>query len=358
MSKKKFSKLREWNRRRNYFFKSLRMDIARIFHDHKKPRHFDLASVKQVLFLRDDDKIGDMVVSTSLFREFGKAGFKIDVLAGKNNASVIEHNPYIRRIVVAPGDQNDSIFLAKKLARHQYDLVVDMGDKISPARLRFIKSINSKSVIGFNKSKYNIYNKSLDYLGYDTHITARYSLLLDTMEFKNFSTDYDLHCSDEIKKSVGLFFKTLPGSLKIVINPFAADTRRDLSISQLEELVRRIKEKWSGADVIIIGMMSRISCLSIPETHINPFNSLSSAIEIIRRADLVISPDTSIVHIATAWKKPLVCLYGNDVHGKFINSAVWGPGNTHAVQLFTKDKDHPISSIAVNDIISSIEQLI
>lgn len=161
MSKKKFSKLREWNRRKNYFFKSLRMDIARILHDHKKPRHFDLASVKQVLFLRDDDKIGDMVVSTSLFREFGKAGFKIDVLAGKNNASVIEHNPYIRRIVVAPGDQNDSILLAKKLARHQYDLVVDMGDKISPARLRFIKSIQRTSLDLINQNITFIINHSI-----------------------------------------------------------------------------------------------------------------------------------------------------------------------------------------------------
>jgi len=108
----------------------------------------------------------------------------------------------------------------------------------------------------------------------------------------------------------------------------------------------------------LIGVKKRIGELNIPETCINPFNTLSSAIEIIRLADLVISPDTSIVHIASAWKKPLVCLYGNDIHGQFINSAVWGPGDTKSVQLFTKDKYHPVSTIAVDDIVSAMERLL
>lgn len=358
MKKKKFAKLREWNRRRNYLMKALRMNFARWRFDLKERKNFDFSNVKRVLFLRDDDKIGDMVVSTSLFREFGRAGYQLDVLAGKNNASIIEHNPYIHQIIVAPDSHNASLELAHKLARQPYDLVVDMGDKMSPSRLQFLRLLNAGSLIGFNKPQYNIYTRSLDYMGYDTHITGRYALLLESLGFKDFSIDYDLHCPEQTRQQVGDFIESLPGTLNIVLNPFTADRRRDLSVTQCSELVKRIKEKYPMANVIIIGSPSRINSLSIAEAHLNPFDSLSSAIELIRRADLVISPDTSIVHIATAWKKPLVSLYGHDLHGKFINSAVWGPGNTRSVQLFTCDKEHPVSTIAIEEIIAAVEKLL
>ncbi|ROR04877.1 glycosyltransferase family 9 protein [Erwinia sp. JUb26] len=358
MKKKKFAKLREWNRRRNYLMKALRMNVARLRFDLKERKRFDFSTVKRVIFLRDDDKIGDMVVSTSLFREFGRAGYEIDVLAGKNNASIIEHNPYIHQIIIAPEGHDAGLALAKKLARQPYDLVVDMGDKMSPSRLQFLRLLNAGSMIGFNKPQYNIYTRSLDYPGYDTHITGRYALLLESLGFKEFSTDYDLHCPVETRQQVGDFIASLPGTLNIVLNPFTADKRRDLSLAQCSDLVTRLQEKLPTANVIIIGSPSRISSLSIPGAHLNPFDSLSSAIELIRRADLVISPDTSIVHIATAWKKPLVCLYGHDLHGKFINSAVWGPGNTRSVQLFTRDKEHPVSTIAVEEMITAVEKLL
>lgn len=359
MKKKKFSTLREWNRRRNYFMKEMRMNLARLLLDHKRKRPFDLSTVKQVLFLRDDDKIGDMVVSTSLFREFHRAGYQVDVLAGKGNASVIEHNPWINRIHISPRDPAGKIALAKTLAIEEYDLVVDMGDKMSPAHLRFLTTLNAKNAIGFNKSKYRVFNKSIDFFGYDKHITARYALLMEAMHLTAFSTDYDLHCSPEVQQSVAAFFERFDHRHPtFVINPFTADPRRDLSEQQLAELVRKIHLQYQNVNIILIGVPARIQQLRIEGTHINPFDTLSSAIEIVRRTDLVISPDTSIVHIASAWKKPLVALYGNDLHGHFVNSSVWGPGNTRAVQLFTKDKYHQISTIAVDDIIAAIGTLL
>lgn len=359
MKKKKLSTLREWNRRRNYFMKEMRMDFVRLFLDHKRPRPFDLSTGKHVLILRDDDKIGDMVVSTSLFREFHRAGFIVDVLAGKGNVSVIEHNPWINKTIVSPQDAGEKRALAKMLAKKPYDLVVDMGDKMSPAHLRFLRTLNARNVIGFNKSKFNIYNKSIDFFGYDKHITARYELLMEAMNFEAFSSDYELHCPPEVMQSVDSFFGSFSNNNNtVVINPFTADPKRDFTERQLTELVGKIHEAYPGVNIILIGVPKRIQQLNVAGTHINPFNTLSSAIEIVRRADLVITPDTSIVHVACAWKKPLVGLYGNDLHGRFINSSVWGPGNTRAVQLFTKDKYHPVSTIAVDDIIAAIKTLL
>ncbi|XPD82508.1 hypothetical protein ACMHUM_19730 [Proteus mirabilis] len=56
----------------------------------RKP--FALKKQPKVLFLRDDDKIGDMVVSTSILRELKNSGYNIDIVTGKSNFCVIEYS--------------------------------------------------------------------------------------------------------------------------------------------------------------------------------------------------------------------------------------------------------------------------
>jgi ADP-heptose:LPS heptosyltransferase len=356
-NKKKFAGLRALNRRRNYLMKALRLNIARWIWDHRSKRDFSISENRSVLFLRDDDKIGDMVVSTSLFREFSREGYQVDVLAGKNNSKIIECNPFVNNIFVVEKENKKKLAQAKLLAEKKYDVVIDMGDKISPFHLFFLKTLNASNVVGFNKKGFNIYNKSLDYLGYDSHITERYNLLMKSFDFRTFTTDYDIHITDEVRHDVSEFMSNISAPYKIVINPFAADARRDMSFEQVTLLIEKIKRKWSDVEVILIGDPIRIKKIDSTNAIVNPFTSLASACEIIRVADMVISPDTSIVHIAATWKKPLIGLYGNDIHGAYVNSIVWGPGYDLARQIYTQDKYHPVSTIDVDDIILSVDEL-
>jgi len=355
--KKKFARLRALNRQRNYWMKSLRLHIARLMLDHRTKREFAISDRKSVLFLRDDDKIGDMVVSTSLFREFKRAGYVVDVLAGKNNAKIIEFNPYVNKYYVVEKDNKHKLEQAKALAKNNYDVVIDMGDKISPFHLLLLKKLNARNVVGFNKTGFNIYNKSLDYLGYSSHVTERYQLLMESFEFISFSTDYDIHVPESVRSEIHDFMSNIAAPYKVVINPYAADPRRDMSLTQLKALIEKIKREWDQVEIILVGDPARISQLTHLDAVINPYHTLTSACEIVHLADMVISPDTAIVHIAAAWKKPLVSLYGNDLHGEYVNSRVWGPGYDVARQLYTKDKHHPVSSIEVDEIILTMKEL-
>lgn len=356
MKKKKFSKLREWNRRRNYMMKDFRKYLGRLIFDRKTPTVLPLAKVKSVLILRNDDKVGDMVVTTSLIREFSRNGYIVDVLAGENNVSVIDYNPWVNQIFVEEKTKPFKKQQARQLRHNSYDLVVDTGEKISIAHLILLKKLNAKNIMGFNKSKYKIFNQSLDYYLYDQHITSRYQLLMRTLGLKNISTDYDLHCAPEIKKAVAAFIAILPGRKRIVINPWAADQRRDMSFSQLTALVTSIKTQLPETDIIFVGTPSRMKELTIPDIYINPVSGLAGSIEMIRLADVVITPDTSVVHIAATWKKPMVCLYGQDVHGGFINNLMWGPGYSGAIQLKTKNRHQPLSAIEADEIFAAVKQ--
>lgn len=349
---KKFATLRAWNRKRNYFIKALRMRVAKWMWDEPVRRPFDLQTISKVLLLRDDGKIGDMIVSTSLIRELKANGYTVDILATRSNVVVIEHNPHIRKIHF---DDNPNI--TAELAAESYDLVIDMGDKISPTSFHFLKKIKAKNVLGFNKEKYNLYNKTIAFLGHNEHITTRYALLMQTFALENFSTKYDLHYPENAEIQAREFLKTLRKPKNILINPFAADKKRELSLSQLQSLFAELNKTYPQSNIIYLDHKNILDN-KLPEyAYKNPNNTLFSAIALIAQCDLVISPDTSIVHIAAAYQKPLVALYGNDMHGQYSNNSVWGPGYPNAIQLQTKDKYHPISTIEVNDIINAAKNI-
>ena len=104
-SPRKFKKIRELNRRRNYLFKKIRnvirVYIAKAFWDSRVRREADLTSVKTVLLMRNEGAIGDVVVDSALVKCLHKAGMTVDFLLTKSNSQVMRDNPHIRHIYEA-----------------------------------------------------------------------------------------------------------------------------------------------------------------------------------------------------------------------------------------------------------------
>ena len=332
--------------------KSLRMRLAKMIWDHSSKEMFTLQGIQKILLLRDDDKIGDMVVSTSVMRELSKQGYTVDILATPKNVAIVKYNPYVNKIL-----STDTPDIASQLNAEKYDLVIDMGDQISPRSLRFLRSISAKNVIGFNKESYNIYNKSIQYNDFNGHITNRYDLLMQVLGLSDYSTQYELFYPSELDQAVLTFLKSTGHKKFLLINAFAADNRREMSLKQVEELILSLKNAYSDTGIILLDHLNRID-ITLPEgVYTSPFNTILSAIALISHIDMIVSPDTSIVHIAATYNKPLIALYGNDLHGKFVNSDVWGPGYANAIQLRTVNKHQAVSSIPVTEIVEAIHKL-
>ncbi|MDC9596833.1 glycosyltransferase family 9 protein [Xenorhabdus anantnagensis] len=355
MEDKKFKKLREINRKKNYFFKRLRFNVAKVFIDKWKRNEFYSVDIKKILFLRDDNKIGDMIVSTPVFKALSQHGFELHVLSGYSNYCVIESNPYIDKFYFYPDETKEIVKLGLKLKKEKYDLVIDMGEQLPVIYLLFIRLINAKNVFGFNKEKINIYNKNLKYSQYESHITERYKILMKNIGIYAYNMQYDIHVPKNIQDEVFDLYADLPGEITVVINPFAAEERRNISKEQLIGIISHISKLRPSVNIILVGHLDKLNTLPyLSECIINPFGSFLSAVEIIRQADLVISPDTSIVHVAAAYEKNTIALYGNDKHGNFVNNHVWGPGNKNAIQLVQKKENSKISEIPLDVILEQI----
>ncbi|MCW0354996.1 hypothetical protein NB716_003790 [Pantoea ananatis] len=90
ISKGRFKKIREWNRRKNYYIKQLKIDvkiyIAKLLWDKSKKNSFDVGLVKTVLLLRNEGTVGDVVVTTPLIKCLNEAGYSVDLLLTKKTA--------------------------------------------------------------------------------------------------------------------------------------------------------------------------------------------------------------------------------------------------------------------------------
>lgn len=128
----------------------------------------------------------------------------------------------------------------------------------------------------------------------------------------------------------------------LVINIFAGHQDRSMSQEQLATLLTRLREEYPAINIILLDHRNEIR-LSLPEkVSVNPFKTLHHCMALIAQADLVISPDTSVVHMAAAWKKPLVAVY-KDVR---MNNRLWAPGYDRARQIIVKcGKVHQLESL-------------
>ena len=69
---------------------------------------------------------------------------------------------------------------------------------------------------------------------------------------------------------------------------------------------------------------------------------------LIKKSDYVISPDTSIVHIASAFNKKMITIYPPK-GGKYgVDHLVWAPESEYSKVIFCKDKTGTYDEIDIN----------
>ena len=98
------------------------------------------------------------------------------------------------------------------------------------------------------------------------------------------------------------------------------------------DLIYLVNNKGKEIKLIILDHRNEL-LVPLPDGVVkNPFCTLHHVMALIKESDVVITPDTSIVHISAAWKKPLIAVYKN-----LPNNNMWAPGYENASQLIVHD---------------------
>jgi len=130
---------------------------------HKKTKKI-VGTPKKILFLRYD-RIGDMIITTPVFREFRRAypNSEIYVLASKTNSEIIKFNPYIDQIFINHKHSFISDLPALfKLRKLRIDIAIEFDHSVVPHAIFRLKIFIPKRIFSVRKDgRYGVSGEEL-----------------------------------------------------------------------------------------------------------------------------------------------------------------------------------------------------
>lgn len=262
--------------------------------------------------------IGDIVLTSPVIRclkkEFPNA--EIHYLTKKQFKGILEPNPYVDKVHVLEGDIQPVIL---NLLKERFRYIIDLHNNI---RTRYVKSmlhqafnsnIETFKVNKLNTRKWLLTNLKINKMP-DVSIVDRYFETVRKLGVKNDGQGLDFFIpeSEEIKKD------DLPMSHSL---GYAACV-----IGGQHETKKMPIEKWKQYcaalpfPIVLLGSKDDISAAEQIRVvdEVKVYNacgkfSLHESADIVKHARFVITHDTGLMHIAAAFKKPIISIWGNTV---------------------------------------------
>ena len=314
-------------------------------------------SIKSILFLRYDGKIGDMIVNSLMFREIKKVypDIRIGVIARGAAIDIIKDNPNVDKIYKYYKDRKKIKDLALKIKEEKYDLLIDFSEMLRVNQMMLINLCGARINTGLDRKDWELFDLSIESgkdFKWTEHITNRYLAYLIKLGLKKESIDisYDIYLKDE--KKYETFFYKIKENKKLILNPYGASKHKSFNIETLENIITYLKDKDIAIILVYFGdkykelefLEKKYKYVYIPKK----IESILDTAILIKKSDYVISPDTSIVHIASAFNKKMITVYPPK-GGKYgVDHLVWAPKSEYSRVIFCKDKIGNYDEIDIN----------
>jgi len=283
---------------------------------------------KRILLLRHD-RIGDWVITTPLVDELCRAfpGAEIDVLASSVNAPLVAVDDRISRVHVWSGSPLQRLATARRCRSLQYDAAIQLllGETTIPALL--LRHCAPRALIVGNRDPRSefLFDRPVETPGEHFAVrTVGFAAGLIAGWTTPPAVRYTLRIPLSAREDAIAIVRRqgLESGQFVLINISAGTSDRDLDQQFCIPLVKRLREHWhvvavTGApkDRDIIDNVCRQSG-GIPLVA----EGLVESAALYDHPLVVVTPDTAMVHIAAAARRPTVALYN---HGQ--NPPGWRP---------------------------------
>jgi len=261
-----------------------------------------LEPIKKVLITRFSS-LGDIFNITPVIRCISKqSDWEIHLVTKAQYQSVFERNKYLQKVIVYRDNWQK---IVNEVKDESYDLIIDLHKNIRSYRLRIALGIKT---VSFNKLKlekwlYTSFKK--DRLP-DGHLVHRYFEELSHYNIKYDGAGLDYFVQDDEK--IGPVFPSY-----YCINISASKETKRIPQELVVKLINESDQKFiliGGKDVIqsaksILGKVNASQVLNrVGQTSLN-----QSAL-IISKSEMLITGDTSMMHLCAALKHPMIVLWG------------------------------------------------
>jgi ADP-heptose:LPS heptosyltransferase len=256
--------------------------------------------------------IGDIVLTTPVVRCLKQQAVTAEVhfLTKAAFKPVLAANPYIDRLHLL-GDDWDG--LMEQLRKEDFDYVIDLHHNLRTLKVK--KALGKQS---FSFNKLNIEKWWYTTFKWnrmpDEHIVDRYLQTLSSFGVRNDGggLDHFIPAADELKPN-DIPTAHQAGYIGLVIG--AARATKQLPLHKLKELCAAIEHP-----LILLGGPED-AAMGEELAAIDPIRiynacgkfSLNESAGLVKQAKLIVTHDTGLMHIAAAFKRPIISVWGNTV---------------------------------------------
>ncbi len=267
--------------------------------------------MKKVLVIRFSS-IGDIVLTSPVIRCLKQQlpDVKVHFLTKQQFLPVIEANPYIDKIWLY--DQNFRE-LIPQLKSEGFDFVVDLHKNYRSLFVRLSMGVSSASFQKLNIRKWMIVNLKINFLP-SVHIVDRYFRAVEKLNVKNDGQGLDYFIPDH--EEVDLM--ALPATHRNGFIAIVIGGKHNTKIFPTEKLAE-LGKKLSRPVILLGGREDQERGDRIVASNRSIlFNAcgkytLNQSASLLRQAEAVISNDTGLMHIAAAFRKRMVSVWGNTI---------------------------------------------
>jgi len=253
--------------------------------------------------------IGDIVLTTPVFRCLKKQviGSEVHFLTKQSFKAVTEANPYIDKFFYFDKDLDSVI---EQLKEEDYDYVIDLHKNFRSGKVKRALNKPSHTIDKLDWKKFLLTKLHINFMP-GRHITQRSldTVLAFGIKDDGGGLDYFIPEKDIVKEE-DIPASHHAGYIAIVIG--ASYATKKLPIFKLKELCQKLDHP-----IILIGGKEDKD-VAVEVSSIDPgkiynacgkFN-LNESADLVRRAKLVISHDTGLQYIASAYQKKVLAIWG------------------------------------------------
>ncbi|MCO6539468.1 MAG: glycosyltransferase family 9 protein [Gilliamella sp.] len=363
-----FESLKLLNRYRNNKVKKIKMmfKTAKLNRQKKVKNLFNIDECNSILIVMCDYGIGDAIVASFLIYELRKNNYNVSVVVDERLNFLFDYFIQV----------DNAFFFNKKNIKKfiraeekiKIDLAIDLYDEgnNSLRRVEIISSFKPTHTLGFNQSMYRQYDTSICYSDYDAHITERSCIALDFLNIDYDMVKYHLNIQyDELQLAKKFLDKICDGLDKfiIVFNPFGSSKTKSLSFEQIEKITEFLTLQKDCITIVVGEQKEIVFIHELPNVYINKNPSFIFTSALVSLCNLVITVDTSIVHVASAYNIPMIAVYNNRYNLCFDLNKVWAPISNNFELVFTKENKgtefgDPVSNLDIQFIIEKIKKML
>lgn len=317
---------------------------------------------KRVLYLRTD-RIGDMIMATGLLRAIAQSHptMSLDVLASPVNAPVLERNPYIRSVLTfdrhRPWTFPATIL---QIRRARYDAVIDsMVQAPSVTTLLLMVACGARHRIGVSgRGIDSVLTIPVPPGPASGHHIDRSATLATTFGIAPAAIDarpyLPLTALALARADATWVGRGQDAGARFLVNIPVGRRARLWPMDRYVELLQHVRHSMPSLRPILVaspGDSERARRIA-RATGIDyvPTPTLESAFALVATADCVFTPDTAIVHAASAFQKPVVALY---LRGKSVG---YGPYRTPGWPL--ESSNGTLAALPLAPVVAAVDAML